>query len=232
MGTDRAYTFRYGIDDLWKSYFINLCARSDKFKWKVPGSRHFFFLLSLEGQVLLWWKTKKANNLYNVHAYVVIILKLSQRFGTWVKKKRSHNQMLVNEPKHTTSNLRSVHTLLQHTLSQLIIYCNVVELWTCSNSNTERCVQSSGDFIGRHWVMLTSDEYFHKCCTWFNAPKFCTWMCLPDSKKSLFSIPKKNTILRPFNYTIFSRKTPNLAQIGCFCAENGIIEGSQNCFFF
>ena len=146
------------------------------------------------------------HNLYNVHAYVVIILKLSQRFGTWVKKK-SHNQMLVNEPKHTTSNLRSLHTLLQHTLSQLIIYCNVVELWTCSNSNTERCVQSSGDFIGRHWVMLISDEYFHKCCTWFNAPKFCTWMCLPDSENSPFAIPKKAQFLDPSIYHFLQKNT-------------------------
>ncbi len=30
----------------------------------------------------------------------------------------------------------------------------------------------------------------------------------------------------------FAKKALNLAQIGCFSAENGIIEGSQNCVFF
>ena len=29
----------------------------------------------------------------------------------------------------------------------------------------------------------------------------------------------------------FAKKALNLAQIGCFSAENGIIEGSQNCVF-
>ncbi len=51
---------------------------------------------------------------------------------------------------------------------------------------------------------------------WRFSPKFCMWMCLPDSENS----PLKNTIFGPFNIPFSVEKHPIYAKLGAFLAKS------------